>query len=46
MGRQLILIWGGLILVYLLVKNSAGAASFIKGAQSFVGGTTSTLQGR
>ena len=48
MGKTIIFIWGGAILLYLLVntQNSAGTASLLKNLQSFVSGTTSTLQGR
>lgn len=46
MGRTIILIWGGAILLYLLVTNSKGSSSVISSLQSFVGGTTRTLQGR
>lgn len=46
MGRQLIFIWGGAILLYILVVNSKGSSSVITSLQQFVSGTTKTLQGR
>lgn len=46
MGKTIIFIWGGAILLYLLVVNSGGASTVINSLQSFVGGTTKTLQGR
>jgi len=46
MGRTIILIWGGAILLYILVINSKGSSSVISSLQNFVGGTTKTLQGR
>ena len=46
MGRQMLLIWGGLIFFYLAVINRQGTASFISSLQNFVGGTTKVLQGR
>jgi len=46
MGKQMLLIWGGLIFFYLAVVNRAGTASFLGSLQSFVGGTTKILQGR
>lgn len=46
MGRQLIFIWGGAILLYLLVVHASGSSTVIKSLQDFVGGTTKTLQGR
>ena len=46
MGRQLIFIWGGAILLYLLVSNSSGSSSVLKSMQQFVSGTTKTLQAR
>jgi len=46
MGRTIILIWGGAILLYLLVVNSKGSSSVIGSLQSFVGGTTKIMQGR
>lgn len=46
MGKTIIFIWGGAILLYLLVINSSGTSSLLTGLQSFVGGTTKTLQGR
>lgn len=46
MGRTIILIWGGAIFAYLFLINKDGAASLISSLQKFVGGTTTTLQGR
>ena len=46
MGRTIILIWGAAIIIYLLATNSKGSSSVIGSLQSFVGGTTKTLQGR
>lgn len=46
MGRTIILIWGGAILLYLVVVNSKGSTSVLASLQSFVGGTTRILQGR
>lgn len=46
MGRQLIMIWGAAILLYLLVVHASGSSSVIKSMQNFVSGTTKTLQGR
>lgn len=46
MGRTIIMIWGGAIILYLLVINSSGSSSVIASLQNFVGGTTKTLQGR
>ena len=46
MGKTIIFIWGGAILLYLLVNNYQGSSSVIKSLQDFVGGTTKTLQGR
>ena len=46
MGRTILIIWGGLILVYLLATNSKGSSSVISSFQNFVGGTTKSLQGR
>ena len=46
MGKTIIFIWGGAILLYLLVTNSKGSSSVIGSLQNFVGGTTKTLQGR
>ena len=46
MARTIILIWGGAILLYLLVANSKGSTSVIKSLQDFVGGTTKVLQAR
>ena len=48
MGRTIIFIWGGAILLYLLIntQNSAGTTALINNLQKFVSGTTTTLQGR
>lgn len=46
MGKTIIFIWGGAILLYLLVTNSKGSSSVINSLQNFVGGTTKVLQGR
>ena len=46
MGKTIIMIWGGAIILYLLVTNSTGSSSVLTSLQSFVGGTTKTLQGR
>lgn len=46
MGRQLIMIWGGAILLYLLLFYRQGTASGLKALQNFVSGTTKTLQAR
>jgi hypothetical protein len=46
MGRQIILIWGGAILLYLVLINRQGTASGLSSLTSFVTGTTKTLQGR
>jgi hypothetical protein len=43
---RLIMIWGGLIAIYLLVANSNGAKTVIGSFGSFASGTTKTLQGR
>jgi hypothetical protein len=46
MGKTIIFIWGGAILLYLLVSNSSGSSSIINSLGTFVGGTTKVLQGR
>lgn len=46
MGRTIILIWGGAILLYLLLIYRQGTATLLSNLQNFVGGTTKTLQGR
>ncbi len=46
MSRQLILIWGGLIALYLLLFYREGTASGLKALTGFVTGTTKTLQAR
>jgi hypothetical protein len=46
MGRQLIMIWGGAILLYLVVVHSGGSSAVLNSLQQFVSGTTKTLQGR
>jgi hypothetical protein len=46
MGRQIIMIWGGAILLYLLLFYRQGTASGLKAFQSFISGTTMTLQAR
>jgi hypothetical protein len=46
MGKTIIFIWGGAILLYLLVTNSAGSSSVVNSLGNFVGGTTKILQGR
>lgn len=46
MGRQLIFIWGGAILLYLLVSHASGSSSILKSTQGFVSGVTKTLQAR
>ena len=46
MGRQIIMIWGGAILLYLVVVHSSGSSSVLTSLQQFVSGTTKTLQGR
>jgi hypothetical protein len=46
MGKTIIFIWGGAILLYLLVTNSSGSSSVLTSLTNFVGGTTKTLQGR
>ena len=46
MGKTIIFIWGGAILLFLLVNNSQGSSSVIGALQKFVGGTTTILQGR
>lgn len=46
MGRQLIFIWGGAILLYLVLFYSSGTASGLKALQGFISGTTKTLQAR
>jgi hypothetical protein len=43
---RLIVIWGGLIAIYLLVSHSKGATSVIGSFSNFATGTTKTLQGR
>lgn len=46
MGKTIIFIWGGAILLYILVQKSNNTSSVITSLQNFVGGTTKTLQGR
>lgn len=46
MGKTIILIWGGAIFAYLFLINRQGTATLLSSLQSFVGGTTKTLQGR
>lgn len=46
MSRTIILIWGGAIIIYLLIMHASGTKTVLSGLQSFVGGTTQTLQGR
>ena len=46
MGRQLIMIWGGAILLYLLLNYANGTKSGLNSLQQFVTGTTKTLQAR
>ena len=46
MGKTIIFIWGGAILLYLLVTNATGTSGVLTSLTSFVGGTTKTLQGR
>lgn len=44
--RQIIVIWGAAILIYLFVTNAAGTGTALKGFGDFISGTTRTLQGR
>ncbi len=46
MGMRIIVIWGGLIALYLLVANAQGTTGLLSGLQKFVTGTTGVLQGR
>lgn len=46
MGRQLIMIWGGAILLYLLLFYRSGTSSGLKALTGFVTGTTRSLQAR
>lgn len=46
MGKTIILIWGGAILLYLAITNSTGTSGVLNSLTNFVGGTTKTLQGR
>lgn len=43
---RLIIIWGGLIALYILVANSSGSTQVLGGLQKLVTGTTGILQGR
>jgi hypothetical protein len=44
--NKLILIWGGAIIIYLLVSHSSGTSSAFSGVTNLVTGTTKALQGR
>lgn len=44
--RQIILIWGAAILIYLFVTNASGSSTVLKSFGDFISGTTKTLQGR
>jgi len=46
MGKTLIFIWGGAILLYIAVVHSSGSSSVVNSLSNFVGGTTKALQGR
>lgn len=46
MGKQLIFIWGGAILLYLVLFYREGTTSGLKALTGFVTGTTRTLQAR
>lgn len=46
MGKTIIFIWGGAILLYLAISKSSGTSSVISSLGTFVNGTTKTLQGR
>lgn len=43
---RLIVIWGGLIALYLLLANRAGTSTLLTSLSNFATGTTKTLQGR
>lgn len=46
MARQVIMIWGAAILIYLAVTNASGTSTVLDAFGKFVRGTTYTLQGR
>lgn len=46
MGKTIIFIWGGAILLFLLINNASGSSSVINSLGTFVGGTTKIMQGR
>jgi len=46
MGKTIILIWGGAILLYLAATKSSGTAAVVNSLSSFVTGSTKALQGR
>jgi hypothetical protein len=43
---RIIMIWGGLIALYLFLSHSKGTSAMVGSFQQFVSGTTKTLQGR
>lgn len=45
-GTRLIMIWGGLIALYLVLARSSGASTVLNSLKGFSTGITSTLQGR
>lgn len=44
--RNAVLLWAGLIALYLILVNSGGAARALSSLGTFVTGTTKALQGR